>query len=54
MSILFGLIYWQYRKSNGTFWFRILGHGLAFYKVPMFSDRYFKRKKYFGYYIMVI
>ncbi len=45
---------YNYRKSNGDFWFRIFGYGFAFYKEAMFSDRFFKRKKYFGYYIKLL
>lgn len=36
------------------FWFRVFGYGLVFSKLALFSDRHFKRKKYFGYYIRPI
>jgi hypothetical protein len=37
------------------FWFRLWNkRGFVFSKTQLFSDRYFKRKKYFGYYIRKI
>jgi len=48
------LIYWNYRKSNGDFWIRFGRFGIAFYKKPLFSDRIFNRKKYFGRYIQIL
>ena len=48
------LIVWNYRKSNGDFWFRIAGYGIAFYKKPLFSDRFYNRKKYFCRYIQFL
>jgi len=44
----------HYKDPNGNFWFRIFGYGLSFYKEAMFSDRHFKNRKYFNYYIKLL
>jgi len=41
----------HYVRYKDGFWFRLFGYGLSFSKITLFSDAFFKRKKYFGYHI---